>query len=141
MIDKQLIQQKTADIKGYLDELSPLLKEGVRRIIDDNLKLRAVERLFQLIVDTAIDINTHIITRSGFSVPDDYYSTFTELGKNKVLGMYFAQKIAGSVGLRNVLVHKYGEIDLKRMIDDIKNNISDYIEYLKQIEAYLDSSG
>ncbi|HEY4505011.1 MAG TPA: HepT-like ribonuclease domain-containing protein [Candidatus Paceibacterota bacterium] len=93
MIDTQLIQQKTADIKGYLSELDPLLKEESRKIIDDNLKLRSVERLFQLIVDTAIDINTHIITRSGFPVPEDYYSTFTELGKNKVLEMYFAQKI------------------------------------------------
>ena len=47
--------------------------------------------------------------------------------------MEFALKIAPSVGLRNLIVHKYGKVDLKRMVDDIKANIGDYTEYLKLI--------
>lgn len=42
-------------------------------------------------------------------------------------------KIAPSVGLRNLIVHKYGRVDIKKMIDDIKNEISEYLEYMKHI--------
>jgi len=95
------------------------------------LKLRSTERLFQLIVDTAIDINTHIISNSNLQVPDDYQSTFITLADNKFLPMDFALKIAPSVGLRNIVVHKYGKVDIKKMIDDIKEGIGDYLVYIK----------
>jgi len=137
MIDKELVKNKMADIQGYLKELKPILKEESKNIIADNLKLHTVERLFQVIVDTAISINTHIIAESDFNIPNDYQSTFIVLGKNKVLPMDFAVKIAPSVGLRNLIIHKYGRVDLKRMIHDIKNEISDYLDYLKLIDNFL----
>lgn len=137
MIDQDLIKGKMADMQNYLQELEPLLSYESRDIIDDNLKLRTVERLFQLIVDTAVDINTHVINESGLSVPDDYQSTFIILAKNKILPMDFAGQIAPSVGLRNLVVHKYGRVDVKRMVDDIKNEIGDYRDYLKLLHVYL----
>ncbi len=126
-----------SDIQGYFRELQPIINNESGNIIENNLKLHTVERLFQLIVDTAIDINTHIIAESDFSVPNDYQSTFIILGENKVIPMNFAVKIAPSVGLRNLIIHRYGRVDLKRMIDDIKNEISDYLEYLKFIDNFL----
>ncbi|HCQ92039.1 MAG TPA: hypothetical protein DIU16_01565, partial [Candidatus Vogelbacteria bacterium] len=54
---------------------------------------------------------------------------------NKILPMEFALEIAPSVGLRNLIVHKYGNVDMKRMVDDIKNNIGDYLQYLKLVSA------
>lgn len=137
MINKSLVINKMADTQKYLEELVPILQHGSREIIDDNLKLRSVERLFQLIVDTAIDINTYIIAESDVSVPDDYQSTFMTLGEHSILPMDFAQAIAPSVGLRNLIVHKYGKVDIGRMIDDVKNNISQYKNYLKHISEFV----
>ncbi len=140
MIDKELVKNKMSDIQGYYKELELILAEDARKIIDDNLKLRSAERLFQLIVDAAIDINTHIILESDFSVPNDYQSTFINLAENKIFPMEFALKIAPSVGLRNLIVHKYGKVDLKRMVNDIKNEIGEYLEYLKYINNFLTNS-
>lgn len=137
MINKELVKNKLADLKAYYDELSLILIIDARDIIDDNLKLRSVERLFQLIVDTAIDINTHIISSSNLNIPDDYQSTFITLADNKIITMAFANKIAPSVGLRNIVVHKYGKVDIKKMVDDVKENIGDYLDYIKNISEIL----
>lgn len=137
MIDKDLIKNKMEDIQAYFKEMEPILKYESREIIENNLKIRAVERLFQLIVDTSIDINTHIITETDFNTPEDYQSTFIILGENKILPMNFAVKIAPSVGLRNLIVHKYGKVDLKKMVDDIKNEIGQYLEYLKLVNEFI----
>lgn len=137
MIDVNLIKSKVNDILGYLDELRPVLREEARAIIDNNLKLRTVERLFQLIVDTAVDINTHIIIESGFHVPDDYQSTFVVLADKGIVSKEFALKIAPSVGLRNLVVHKYGKVDIKKMVDDIKAEIGQYEEHLGYINDFL----
>lgn len=137
MIDKELIKNKLSDLKKYYEKLNTVLKEDARIIIEDDLKLYTTERLFQLIVDIAVDINTHIIAESNMQVPEDYQSTFITLGENKILPMNFALKIAPSVGLRNLIIHKYGKVDLKRMIDDIKNEINDYLEYIKFVNNFL----
>ena len=137
MIDKKLIKNKLADIEGYYKELESVLENSAPEIIRNHLKLRSAERLFQLIVDTSIDINTHIIAESDIIIPDDYQSTFIVLAENNILPMEFALKIAPSVGLRNKVVHKYGKVDSKRMIGDVKNEIGDYLKYMKLINEYL----
>lgn len=142
MIDKEIIQSKFEYIKKYLKEIHPLLKEDTKVLLNESgqTKLRALERLFQLIVDTALDISTHIIAESDFQIPDDQQSSFIILAKNKVLPYEFAEKIAPSVGLRNRIVHKYDdeEMDVKRMIGYIKNNLSDYVEYMKHIKEFIE---
>ena len=59
------------------------------------------------------------------------------LGEHKILAMDFAVAIAPSVGLRNLIIHKYGKVDIKKMVDDIKNNIGQYKEYLENIAEFL----
>lgn len=137
MIDIELTKSKLSDLEGYFVELEPVLQEEARLIIENNLKLRTTERLFQLIVDTAVDINTHIISSSDFKVPDDYQSTFLVLAEHHILPMDFALKIAPSVGLRNLVVHKYGRVDIKRMVGDIKNEIGQYREYVQHLYGFL----
>lgn len=138
MIDKSLVKNKLADIEGYFKELEPVLANNLSDILADNLKIRTIERLFQLIVDTSIDINTHIISESDLQVPDDYQSTFITLSENKVLSVELALRIAPSVGLRNLVVHKYGKVDLKKMIEDIKNEIGDYLDYMKSVNQFIE---
>ena len=137
MINRDTIESKLSDIQRYFDELQPILACAVVEILDDPLKLHTVERLFQLIVDTALDINTHIIVESSFGIPDDYQNTFVVLGEHAILPMSFVNQIAPSVGLHNMIVHRYGHVDLKRMVEDIQHEISDYREYAKHIIDFL----
>lgn len=137
MLDKELVSNKLNDLSGYYQRLEELAREDAIEIIRNDLKLHTVERLFQLIVDIAVDINTHIISETDMHMPDDYFSTFVVLGENRVLPVEFSLKIAPSVGLRNLVVHKYGKVDTKKMIDDIKAEISDYAEYMKYINDFI----
>ena len=98
-----------------------------------------VERLFQLIADAAIDINTHIITRSKLEPSDDYEGTFRILGKHGILPLDLAEKISGSVGLRNRLVHGYEKVQRKLVMDDISDGIGQYVEYIKYITKFVDN--
>ncbi|MCX6739059.1 MAG: DUF86 domain-containing protein [Candidatus Parcubacteria bacterium] len=137
MINKELVCERMNQMSQSLSELEPLLKKETSEIVRDTVVLHAIERLFQLIVDGAVSINNHIITKSGFAPVEDYQGTFTILSQNNVLPMDFSLKIAPSVGLRNQVVHKYGDVNLTRLIEEIKTDIGDFPEYLKKIDEYL----
>ena len=134
MLDLNIIQSRLAAIKKSLGILEPILP----KVSVGSLEMYAVERLFQLVVDAAIDINTHIITRSDLETPDDYQGTFSILADNKIIPREFADKVYKSVGLRNLLVHGYEKVDKSKSLGDIASGINQYAEYMKYIEEFTE---
>lgn len=136
-IDKETIQDKLTMIGEYITELEPFLRFTNNEITEDKSKLRNVERLLQLIVDEAVDINSHLIAELNLESPREYRGTFISIGSHGILPVDFAEKISQSVGLRNGIVHQYEKIDTKRMIDDIRNNIGDYVMYIRLVRDFV----
>lgn len=137
MIDKDLITRKLGQIVKYLDELEVIAKKSKQDFLSSGIHYEA-ERLIELIVGNAIDINFHIIKELNLSAPKQYRDSFIELGDNHILDAFFSKRIADSVGLRNILVHHYDEIDLDIFYDGLKGGIKDYEQYVKEINKYID---
>lgn len=129
MLDKNLITRKLGFIGEYVLELEPIVNLKEEEIITDKLKVHTTERLFQLIVDAMIDINTHIIQEKILPPPDDLQSTFISLGGAGILPEDFAKKLALVVGLRNAVVHKYETMSIKRFVHELKANFNDFKKY------------
>ncbi|KKP88218.1 MAG: hypothetical protein UR93_C0019G0013 [Berkelbacteria bacterium GW2011_GWA2_35_9] len=108
-----------------------------REIASHYEKLRTVERDFQLIVDTVIDINSHIIAANKLPISDDYQQTFTILAQNGFISPTLSEQIAPVTGLRNLIVHKYGEVDMERFFNALRKNTGQFNSYISEIEKLL----
>ena len=139
MVDKFLAKRKTDEIGSYIRELEGVMKFREREILEDYIKLRALERIFQLIVDEMIHLNLHFISGIPLKTPSDFQSSFEIIAtEGKILPPEFATKIAPVVGLRNRLIHHYEEIDSKFFVEQVKKEHKDFIEYIKLINKYLE---
>lgn len=132
MLDKELIQRKLDQITDYLEDLEKLAQKSHQEFLGSVVHL-AAERLIELIVGNAIDINFHIIKEFDLPAPIKYRDSFVTLGKHKILPFEFSRKIAGSAGLRNLLIHEYEEVDLNKLYNGLKSGIEDYKHYVKEI--------
>lgn len=141
MIEERFIETKLFNIQGYFKELEDVLAYSDQEIKKDFLKIRALERILQLIVDEIIDINNHIIRYARLNIPDDFQSSFLVLAENKIFSKHFAEKIAPVVGLRNRLVHRYEKVDLDILLGSIRKNKVDFREYVKYIFKFLKGQG
>lgn len=137
MIDKTFLEAKLSYIQAYYEELANVLVYSNEDIKKDFLKLRALERILQLIVDEIIDVNNHIIRHANLGVPDDFQGSFMVLSDNKILPDDFAERIAPVVGLRNRLVHRYEKINLNTLFDAVRKNKEDFRGYVKYIFDFL----
>jgi len=140
MIDRKFVETKLAYVRAYCQELEAVLDFLDQEIKGDILRLRALERIIQLIVDEIIDINNHIIRYAQLRVPEDFQSAFLILAENKILPERFARKIAPVVGLRNRLVHRYEKVDVGILLDTIRKSKGDFKNYVKHILKYLSHS-
>ena len=137
MTDPLIVRRKLNKMIEYLGQLEEVNQYTLENYLDNFFVKRTAERLIQLIVETATDINGHLIVSSGHKPPADYYTSFIKLSDCQILDENFAEKIAPSAGLRNRLVHEYEEIDDQIVYKSIGKTIESYTEYIKKIENYL----
>lgn len=77
------------------------------------------ERNLERVIGRMIDINYHILSQEKEIMPNDYYSSFIEMGKQGYLPVSLAESMANSAGLRNRIAHEYDDIDEKKIYEAI----------------------
>lgn len=66
-----------------------------------------------------------------------YSQMFGILGEEGVLEESLAQRLVEMARFRNLLVHRYGEIDNERVLKIIQGNLRDILDFQKQIQAFM----
>lgn len=124
------IKRKIDILNSYIEEIRPTATLSVADFSNDKDKVRVLERLFQLIVDETVDINTLILSDTFSESPETYRSTFYAVSKLGIIETHFADTIALSAKLRNQIVHQYDKVQEKVMIEDIKKFIPLFEKYV-----------
>lgn len=138
MIDSDLVRRKLARLNMYLDKLKPIADNTYKEYISDFYMKTSTERLIQLIVECATDINSHVVLESGKRPPEDYTSSFLRAAESGLITYELANKLKGSGGMRNIIVHEYMDIDDKKIHKIIPTAILDYKKYIRQVDDFLD---
>lgn len=137
MIDSDLVRRKLARVNMYLDKLKPIADTTFDEYISDFYKKTSTERLIQIIVECASDINSHVVLESGQRPPEDYTSSFIRAAEVGLINHELASKLKGSGGMRNIIVHEYMDIDDRKVYEILPIAISDYKEYIRQVDDFL----
>lgn len=136
-IDCEILLVRLRLIGKYYNTLEQFSNLSLDDFLVDFNKQLIVERLLQLIIQAAIDINDHILSRlqPGNSVSN--FQAFIELSKFSILTENLARQLAPSAGLRNRLVHEYDDIDSSQVFTAISFALQQYPLYVEQINNYL----
>ncbi|QFU23427.1 DUF86 domain-containing protein [Shewanella eurypsychrophilus] len=84
--------------------------------------------------EASIDIANHISRQHKFGVPQSSRDSFTLLAQNDVIPVALADKLKKMVGLRNIAVHDYQELNLDIVIHVIKHNLKDFEDFIDAIQ-------
>jgi len=138
MVNKDLIYRKIKLISKDLKGLKQISYLSEKEYVANPIWEIQVERHLERIIGRMIDINYHIITEIGDPPPSDYFESFVNIGKLKVLPKEFSQEIASYAGLRNRLVHEYNSLDEKKIYQAMKKLMKDIPKYFQYIEKYIE---
>lgn len=137
IIKKDTIIRKLGNLKEYLQELETLSKRPLTEYLDNFEYRRAVERLIQVIVECAIDINTLLVVGLGERPPIDYKESFLKLVTCKIIPKEFVEVLIPFVSLRNRIVHEYEKINNELVYASIRHILIEFKKYRKEITRYV----
>lgn len=135
-LDTQIVVRRLLLLDELLDDLRRIADDP-GRLAQDRLARRGVERILTQLVELASDINGHIAVTALGSVPGSYRDSFTLAVRAGVLDEELAAELMPSVGLRNVLVHEYVDIDLDRVAAAVPRAASAYGRYAVAVRDWL----
>jgi uncharacterized protein YutE (UPF0331/DUF86 family) len=138
-LDLNSIRLRLALILDYLNEIKPLAAMSLEEFLDTRYMLRAAERLLEITVQAAIDINNHLLKEQFKIVISSNAIGFQELNRYGVISEELANQLADSARLRNHLAHRYYEIDYEIVFIVLSKVLDHYPLYVHQIENFIDS--
>lgn len=136
-IDTEVIDARLRELSHRLKRVAAKKPTSLRRLIEDEDLQDIVSRNLELAIQACIDIAMHLCGAHDV-VPASSGEAFTALADKNLVPRALAQRLRRAVGLRNVLVHEYVEIDWKIVQQVIERDTADLAAFgravLKLIE-------
>ena len=70
-------------------------------------------------------------------MPNEEDNVFEKLAENNIISEDMAEKLVQMKSFRNILLHRYGEINNKLAYENISTNNKDFLEFKKEILEFL----
>lgn len=138
---RQLIEQKLANMDSYIEELAPYLEGSFEMYSQVPGRRRIVERLAQIIIESAIDTNNLLLVARGVCPAPTARASFETLYQQGVIDEYLLERFRQTyVGLRNRIVHDYDVLDNRIVFYTALRLLDDAWAYLAAIQRYLSSA-
>lgn len=136
-MDKERILSKFKELEEYLEELEQIKPTDFEEYVNSIEKKRACERLVHVSIECTIDICNIIISELKAGIPIDEENTFEKLENRKVISKGMKDMLIEMKGMRNVLVHKYGEVKDEIIFEVISDKLQDFDKFKEEILKFL----
>lgn len=103
----------------------------------DLIRRRACERTVESAIESLIDISAMIVSIEQLGLPADEASIFDMLVNKTILSKEIAENLKDMKGFRNILIHRYGNVDDELVYNYLTTCLNDFDEFEKEIKTYM----
>jgi uncharacterized protein YutE (UPF0331/DUF86 family) len=127
-----ILINKFSTVKRCLTRIEDVYADG-RLFLSDFTKQDSVLLNLQRACEACIDIANYINRHHQFGIPQSSRDSFQLLAQNNILPQPLADKLKKMVGLRNIAVHDYQELNLDIVVHIIQHNLVDFEDFISVI--------
>ena len=118
--DRLRILSKLDEMTRYVRELKGMLPRE-SEYLRDLIRRRACEKTVESAIETLIDAAAMIVSSERLGLPSDEENIFDILVAKGILSGKVAEKMKDMKGFRNILVHRYGDVEDERVYQLLYN--------------------
>ena len=133
MIDKERINHKIVFIENNLAKLQELSKLDENEFKSDFRNIESSKHLLQVSVECMIDICEHIVAKKRLGTPDTAAECIRMVFSSGYVSNKNAETYITMTKFRNRIVHLYNDLDENEIYQILRNNLSDFSLFIKDI--------
>jgi len=140
MIDRERVERFVFLIRDAVRELQGLNLEeiGLETYQADKRTRALSEHYLRIAMEATLDLGRHVIVKTGLGVPQEYREVGKILREEGLVPAHLGKQIEAMVGMRNVLVHLYWDVDYSLLHKTIVEEMDTFERCTERIFFYLD---
>lgn len=115
MVDKTLQSAKISAIRDAVQRVREVLPTSAGELRGNRTAREVVILNLFVAIQECLDLASHWLADGGLIVPATYAEVVLALGEHGIIERPLAKRLAAAAGLRNLIAHQYGAIDVDRL--------------------------
>ena len=136
MVDEERVIRLLARIQADVEALHQIVTTNGVALGTAEVALAATKYRLITAIEGCARVAHHIVVAEAWSTPDSNAEAIAELGRRQVIESVLAGRLQQAVGLRNLLVHQYADIDDNRVVAHL-DDLDDLDEFARQVARWL----
>lgn len=137
MLRKNLIKTKLKEIDESLRLIEENLPNRAKKFAELGLVKDGIYKRVEFCIQNALDVCSVMNSDLELGIPSSEEDIVKNLVKNKILGRAMGERLKRMKGFRNILVHRYGQIDDETAFECIKEGLKDFHRFAREVEEIL----
>jgi len=137
MIEEEIVVAKLRHINEYTDDLKQMRGIDKETYVSDTVTQRAVERTFMNLIQSCIDLAQHIRATEDLAPMGTSKKEIEALGNADILSHETQEKLAEAVGFRNILAHRYGDVNHDVVYDVLHNDLHYFERFQQEVAQWF----
>ncbi len=138
-IDRRFVIRLLAEIEQHLVILEQARVQPKEQLFLDPLRSLGVQHALQILIEAVIAISHQIIAGLNLPRPERNVDTPGALLEAGVLrDAELAGRLPGMVRFRNLLVHRYWEVQLDLVYEILRNHLDDIRQFAAEVSEFME---
>jgi len=137
--DAERLARNRQDLAAAKAEIDRLTRDEADAFLADTRSRLALRYVLIQAVEGIVDICQHVLSRAAGVACQGYVDCIVKAGEHGIIDEPLAGKLRKLASLRNGLVHRYWQIDDRRVYESCREDAADLDAFLAQIERYIRS--
>jgi uncharacterized protein YutE (UPF0331/DUF86 family) len=132
-VNAELIRTKATAIRRNIERITRLASLPDEQFWSDERNIETVKLWLIELVQDAADLCNHLAARLAHQVPLSYPECFEVLGDEGILEKSLADSLRAMARFRNLLVHRYWDVDDQRVLQIARTQLDDLEQFLEAV--------
>ena len=137
MLRPEVIRRRLQKLDEYLAILEKLRSYTLEEFLADPERYGSAERFLQLAIEALMDMGSHVIAELDLGTIEAYSDIPKILAQKGYISPELADRWVRMIGMRNILVHDYLDIDRKLVHSALKDHLQDIAMLRKSFAQFL----
>lgn len=137
MVDPDIVRRKSQQVLHHIERLRSRSESGIagEQLARDEDLWNVVLMDLQQAIQGCIDLAVHACIDEALGVPEGPAGAFALLARAGWIPEDLGVRLAGAAGLRNLIVHRYGDLDEGIVAKVVAHDLGDLERFLASFQG------
>jgi uncharacterized protein YutE (UPF0331/DUF86 family) len=136
-VEVEKLKKRISEIRINLEKIKRYSSLPDEDFWKDERNILSLKHLLLETIEATGSICTHILAKKILKPVSSFGECFKSLGDANVLSPELSKRLLRMSGFRNILVHRYWEIQDKKVLEYARRDLRDFEDFLETVIKYI----